>query len=450
MTEAIGGLLRKARQGKDLSLEQAAQGTFIRQHYLEAMEAGRFDRLPSRAQARGLLRAYASYLELDPEPFLASLHGENGDVSAALATAPEAVSVEGVGETEPEPVAANMAEIGEALREQRELLGLSLEDVARHTHLRLHYLKALEAGRLEGLPSPVQGRGMLHNYAVFLGMNPDPLLLKFADELQARLAEKQATQPKPRRTRRAPLLPAPARRLLSTDILLGGMLLLSLAGFIIWGAIRVNDLRSQVPPSPTLGSIAEALISPQQVAGSPSPSASIGPTENAPLETGVPVAAVEGQATEAGLPGATEGGAATEAIGTGGESQPGQTGTAEGGTPVGNSSGNVQVYITVLQRTWVRVTVDGEVELEGRVIPGSAYAFAGDEQVEILTGNGAGLQVFFQQRDLGPMGIFGEVVDRIYTAEGPLVPTPTVTPTPTITPTPSPTPEATLAPTPSP
>ena len=442
MTEAIGGQLRKARQSKDLSLEQAAQESFIRQHYLEAMEAGRFDRLPSRAQARGLLRTYASYLGLNPEPFLASLNGENGGLPEAISPARAANPVEDAGEAEQAPLAANMVEIGEKLREQRELLGLSLEDVARHTHLRLHYLKALEAGRLEGLPSPVQGRGMLNNYAVFLGMNPDPLLLKFAEELQARLAAKQATQPKPKRARRARFLPARARRVLSTDILLGGVLLLSLAGFIIWGAIRVNTLRSQVPPSPTLSSIAEALISPPQAAGSPSPSASASPEVNTPSETAIPAIAAVSQATEASQ---------LETTGeAGGESQPGQTGTPEGGTPVGNATGNVQVYITVLQRTWVRVTVDGDVELEGRVIPGSAYAFAGDDQVEILTGNGAGLQVFFQQRDLGPMGIFGEVVDRVYTAEGPLVPTPTVTPTPTITPTPSPTPEATLSPTPSP
>ena len=39
-----------------------------------------------------------------------------------------------------------------------------------------------------GLPSPVQGRGMLKNYADFLGLESDTLLLTFADGLQTGLA----------------------------------------------------------------------------------------------------------------------------------------------------------------------------------------------------------------------------------------------------------------------
>jgi hypothetical protein len=46
--------------------------------------------------------------------------------------------------------------------------------------------------------------------------------------------------------------------------------------------------------------------------------------------------------------------------------------------------GAVQVQIAVHQRAWVRVSIDGEVTFDQRVIPGSVYAFAADEQVEIL------------------------------------------------------------------
>ena len=61
----------------------------------------------------------------------------------------------------------------------------------RHTHIRMHYVRALEAGNLAGLPSPVQGKGMLNNYAAFLGLDTDAMLLRFADGLQARLAARQ-------------------------------------------------------------------------------------------------------------------------------------------------------------------------------------------------------------------------------------------------------------------
>jgi cytoskeletal protein RodZ len=97
--------------------------------------------------------------------------------------------------------------MGLLLQRQRDLLGLSLEDVERHTHLRTHYLRALEAGKLEDLPSPVQGRGMLKNYTTFLGLDPEPLLLRFAEGLQARLAAQQAAQPR----KRAPAVAEPPR-----------------------------------------------------------------------------------------------------------------------------------------------------------------------------------------------------------------------------------------------
>ena len=81
----------------------------------------------------------------------------------------------------------------------------------------------------------------------------------------------------------------------------------------------------------------------------------------------------------------------------------------------------------------MRVTVDGEVQFEGRVIPGSAYTFTGDSQVEVLTGNGAGLQVFYNQQNIGLLGEFGQVVNRIFTPQEILLPTPTITMTPTAT-----------------
>jgi hypothetical protein len=104
------------------------------------------------------------------------------------------------------------------------------------------------------------------------------------------------------------------------------------------------------------------------------------------------------------------------------------------------------------------VLVDGEVTFEGRVVPGSAYQYSGEDKVEILTGNGAAIQVFFNQQDLGPMGLLGEVVHQVFTRQGVQTPTPTITITasPTARPTrtprgaPSGTPEGTPQSTPTP
>ncbi|MCK4725683.1 MAG: helix-turn-helix domain-containing protein, partial [Anaerolineales bacterium] len=71
MSEPVGQRLKRERQASDISLEQVAQGTHIRLHYLQAIEDGSFDELPSPVQVRGFLRAYAGYLGIDLEPILA-------------------------------------------------------------------------------------------------------------------------------------------------------------------------------------------------------------------------------------------------------------------------------------------------------------------------------------------------------------------------------------------
>jgi len=78
------------------------------------------------------------------------------------------------------------AELGAKLLERREALNLTREEIERHIHLRSHYLQALEQGDFDGLPSAVQTRGMLSNYAAFLDLDVDALLLNFADVLQVR------------------------------------------------------------------------------------------------------------------------------------------------------------------------------------------------------------------------------------------------------------------------
>ena len=117
--------------------------------------------------------------------------------------------------------------------------------------------------------------------------------------------------------------------------------------------------------------------------------------------------------------------------------------------PTLNANVRVQVNLVAVERTYMRVTVDGKVAFEGRVVPGTAYPYEAEDQVEVLVGSGAAIRIAYNGRDLGLMGTFGQVVSNIYTAEE--IITPTALPTPTITSTaqPSPTLRSTLTPAPS-
>jgi len=206
--------------------------------------------------------------------------------------------------------------------------------------------------------------------------------------------------------------------LITVDLLLAGVLVVFLLAFIAWGAIRISAMRSGQAPTATAPAIADVL-------------AQVGtPTVAAPAAGGISLTITPTLASTADL-----------------QAMPldGGTQAASATPPPDFSSASVQLIINVRLRTWMRVTVDGEVAFDGRVLPGSAFPFAGDDRIEILTGNGAGLEVNFNQTDMGTLGTFGEAVQRVFTVQGMQTPTATITHTPapatittTLTPTPRP------------
>jgi cytoskeleton protein RodZ len=419
MSERIGKELQETRQGLDISLEQAAEETRIRLRYLQALERGDFGQLPSKAHVRGFLRSYADYLGIDSGVLLRSFeHLENPD---------QAIETEIPSEPIPEePKVAQKSDsifegLGEQLLERREMLGFSLEEVERNIHVRQHYLEALEAGNLDGLPSPVQGRGMLQNYAKFLGLDVDTILLQYADGLQAQLVERRANKPAQPETKPRPRrIGIPVSGIFPGEWVLRAVLILAVLAFVVWGATRISSLQAAQTPAETVPPIVEALQSTPEIDNTAEPQLTETPNQgsselvNQPANDNVQIPPTEEILAE---------------------------------TPVPTiSDAPIQLYVSILRRAWMRVTVDGEVEFEGRVIPGSAYSFSGEFEIELITGNGAGLQVFFNGTDLGVLGVYGEVVYKLFTPEGVLLPTPTSTPVPTNTPLASPTPPATNVP----
>jgi transcriptional regulator with XRE-family HTH domain len=79
--------------------------------------------------------------------------------------------------------------VGQQLRSAREKLGISLDDAAHETHIRLNYLQELEDDHPEMLHSAAQARGFLRLYADFLKLPYTDLLSLWdkmaADELPA-------------------------------------------------------------------------------------------------------------------------------------------------------------------------------------------------------------------------------------------------------------------------
>ena len=298
-------------------------------------------------------------------------------------------------------------EVGNELRVRRELLSLHFDEVERNTHVKAHYLDALERGALDELPSTVQTRGMLSNYATFLDLDVDTLLLRFADALQARHRERNPQ--KPARKPGQPIIAniPPVRNFIAGDMVFGVSMAILLVGFAIWGVSRVMEIQSQREVKPTAPSISDVLL------GSPNPAAII------VTPTFLPVESFPGEATV----------------------------TVE--IPTQNVNAAVQLNLVAVERTYMRVVVDGKVAFDGRVVPGNAYPFEAENQIEVLVGSGAAIRIVYNGRDLGLMGSFGQVVNNIYLGTEIITPTalPTTTATITVTPTQTVAPTSTLKPT---
>ena len=71
---AVGRLLRDQREARGLTLTDVEKSLRIRRGHLEAIEEGRFDKLPGAAYIPAFLRAYAVHVDLDPEKVMTAYH----------------------------------------------------------------------------------------------------------------------------------------------------------------------------------------------------------------------------------------------------------------------------------------------------------------------------------------------------------------------------------------
>ena len=77
--------------------------------------------------------------------------------------------------------------VGSALRRAREIRGITIDEAARDTKLRVEQLHALEGEAFDELGDPVYARAMLRTYAQYLGLKPERVLsvyAKHADDVE--------------------------------------------------------------------------------------------------------------------------------------------------------------------------------------------------------------------------------------------------------------------------
>src|SRR5450631_929215 len=66
-----------------------------------------------------------------------------------------------------------MGSFGERLRREREMRGISLDDIAESTKIGTRLLRALEEEHFDLLPGGIFDKGFVRAYAKYLGLNED-------------------------------------------------------------------------------------------------------------------------------------------------------------------------------------------------------------------------------------------------------------------------------------
>lgn len=289
-----------------------------------------------------------------------------------------------------------METFGERLRREREMRGISLDEIAAATKIGTRALKALEDQEFEKLPGGIFNKGFVRAYAKFLGIDEDQAVTDYLaaagepegstteiDPVQL-VAQRESEKKRPQSKEGRELASINASEK-------SGFPWLALIGLIVVLVAVGGGWRLYLRH--------KAQVSTPQASGQESPAAVMVPSaapnqqETAPQPT--PNLAPAGQSI------------ATEA--------------ASGGTEVSQApemGSGFNLQIRAKRESWVSVTVDGKPVMSGTLEAADEKSFYARERVTLKTGNAGGVEIALDGKSLAPIGRDNEVRTVVFTPQG--------------------------------
>jgi cytoskeletal protein RodZ len=251
-----------------------------------------------------------------------------------------------------------MPALGERFRAARDARGLTLSDVSEQIRIRSVYLAAIEEENWTAIGAPVYVRGFLRTYARFLGLDPEEVVAAFnTGPTPAAAASAASAGSRPQaKPATGGFEPEPERRV-------GGSL-------VVWAAAIVAVL--------LIAFVVYNEVTMRQASS-------------------VPVAAASAEASA--LPSNTAGPGIDESAGP-------------SPTPVIDGANSLALVLSA--PSWLRVTVDGNVSMEGTFPAGTAKTFHGKSAL-VRIGNAGGVEIYVDGKDVGKLGKPGDVVEHAFT-----------------------------------
>ncbi len=84
---------------------------------------------------------------------------------------------------------------GDSLRKERELRGITLDEISQHTKVHTRFLEAIEHDDLSVLPAKAFAKGFLRSYARMVGLDEDLVITNFEYCHRTMQAEESAKHP---------------------------------------------------------------------------------------------------------------------------------------------------------------------------------------------------------------------------------------------------------------
>lgn len=256
-----------------------------------------------------------------------------------------------------------MESFGAYLRRERELRGISLREVAQTTKISLRALEALEGDRFEELGGDVFVRGFLRNYARYMGLSADEIVLRY-EEYALNLKPLPAIEATPEESAGV----FDDRR---NFFLIGGAMAGLLGVVVLIGMLSSSEPPAQEPIR--LAAFPAAVTAPEEAAAPVS-----APAEAKPAPAAVPAAAQAPQGAETGF----------------------------------------ELEITAEEPTYVKLWIDAGQPVERELPPGGEMRYRAQERVEILVGNAGGISLRLDGKPLPKLGASGKVRRRVITPQG--------------------------------
>jgi len=260
------------------------------------------------------------------------------------------------------------AGLGATLRAARTASNVSLADLERQTKIRAAHLSALEEERLDLLPPLPFVRGFIRTYAQTLGLDPEPLVARLPEVVEAQTAPSgEAWRPVQATIESA----QPGSRLRRRASTAGIVALVVGIALVLFFAQQLRELGRPVQPVPPQPAASPPTSQPTPQAAAPSP------TPAAPAL------------------------------------QPPALPQAPGPTPA--AAEGVTVEVSASGRSWLQVTANEKPPLfEGFIMAGESRRWRSSSAVTIRVGNAGAVVVTVNGKNVGPLGAPGEVVSRTF------------------------------------